>query len=82
MTELGYVSRRYPLTGTRPAARSVRFALEDPLLRFWFRFVFPHLSFIARMGPERAFAELIHRHPEATPLPPRVRGHALEELYG
>jgi hypothetical protein len=34
--------------------------LEDPLLRFWFRFVFPNLSFIQQMGPggpcERLFA--------------------------
>jgi len=34
LTELGYVSRRYPLTGGRPVARSVRFVLDDPLLRF------------------------------------------------
>ena len=59
LCELGYVSRRYPLTGTRPVARNVRFALDDPLLRFWFRFVYPHVSFIAQMGPERSFRELI-----------------------
>ena len=59
LSELGYVSRRYPMTGSRPVARSVRFALDDSLLRFWFRFVYPHVSFIAQMGPERSFNELI-----------------------
>ncbi len=56
---LGYVARRYPLTGTKPAARHLRFVLEDPLLRFWFRFVFPHRSAVQRLGPTRAFRELI-----------------------
>lgn len=59
LTELGYVSRRYPVTGRPPVARNVRFALDDPLLRFWFRFVYPHLGFIAQMGPRRSFQELI-----------------------
>jgi hypothetical protein len=57
--ELGYVARRYPLTGARPAARNVHFVLEDALLRFWFRFVFPHRSHIQRVGARRAFQELI-----------------------
>ncbi len=56
---LGYVSRRYPLTATRPAARTVRFTLDDPLLRFWFRFVFPNTSLLAHHGAQRAFAERI-----------------------
>lgn len=59
LVELGYVARRHPLTGARPNARQVRFLLDDPLLRFWFRFVFPHRSFIHKVGPARAFAELI-----------------------
>lgn len=59
LADLGYVARRYPLTGARPAARNVHFVLEDPLLRFWFRFVFPNRSHIQRVGPRRAFQELI-----------------------
>lgn len=54
LVELGYLSRRYPLTGGKPVARHVRYALEDPLLRFWFRFVYPNVSFISHMGPARA----------------------------
>lgn len=62
LIELGYVSRRYPLTGAPPAIRHVRFFLQDPLLRFWFRFVFPNSSYIAQMGPQRAFRDRIRPH--------------------
>lgn len=56
---LGYVQRRHPVTEKRPTVRSVRYALEDPLLRFWFRFVFPHQSLLRLPGPERVLAEII-----------------------
>ena len=56
---LGYVARRHPVTGVRPNARVLRFVLDDPLLRFWFRFVFPNRSFVQHMGAARSFAELI-----------------------
>jgi len=59
LTELGYLGRRHPPTGKRPVARHVRYALEDPLLRFWFRFVYPNLSSIALMGPEKALKDRI-----------------------
>jgi len=59
LVELGYVARRHPLSGSRPAARHVHYILDDPLLRFWFRFVFPNRSHIQRVGPRRAFQELI-----------------------
>jgi uncharacterized protein len=59
LIELGYVARRHPLTGRPPAQRHVRYVLEDALLRFWFRFVFPNQSFIQQAGPRRAFRERI-----------------------
>lgn len=62
LTGLGYISRRYPLTGSPPVARQVRFAIQDPLLRFWFRFVFPNSSFIAQAGSQQAFRERIRGH--------------------
>jgi hypothetical protein len=37
----------------------VRYALDDPLLRFWFRFVFPHQSALRSHGPERGFAQFV-----------------------
>lgn len=59
LVELGYLARRYPLTGQPPVPRHVRYALEDPLLRFWFRFIYPNTSYIQKMGAERAMADLI-----------------------
>lgn len=59
LVDLGYLTRRYPLTGRTPPQRHVRYALDDPLLRFWFRFVYPNTSFIRQMGAERALADLI-----------------------
>jgi len=59
LSELGYVQRRHPLADGRPALRQVRYVLEDPLLRFWFRFVFPNLSFLQFAGPARTLAERI-----------------------
>jgi AAA+ ATPase superfamily predicted ATPase len=59
LVELGYVRRRYPLSESSPAARHVRFTLDDALLRFWFRFVFPNTSYLAQMGPERTLRDRI-----------------------
>lgn len=65
LVELGYVQRRYPLTETKPNSRSVRYALDDPLLRFWFRFVFPHQSVLRLLGPERGLTEIVRPELEA-----------------
>lgn len=59
LVQLGYVARRHPMTAARPNARLVRFVLDDSLLRFFFRFVFPHRSFVQQMGPARSYADLI-----------------------
>jgi len=71
---LGYVARRYPLTGGKPVARHVRFVLIDPLLRFWFKFVFPNLSFIQQMGPQRTMREIVR------PQLDSFFGHCFESL--
>jgi len=60
LASLGYISRRHSLTSDRPNAKRVRYALDDPLLRFWFRFVFPDLSFLLQAGPERGLRDRIH----------------------
>jgi uncharacterized protein len=62
LINLGYVAKRYPLTSDKPVPRYVRYILQDPLLKFWFRFIYPHTSFIVQMGAERAFKELIRPH--------------------
>lgn len=74
LAELGYVRRRHPLTGAPPGMRHVRFALEDSLLRFWFRFVFPNASALARFGGKSVFAQRIR------PELPAFFGVAFEAL--
>lgn len=59
LTDLGYIARHYPVTTRKPANRSVRFRIEDPVLRFWFRFVFPNQSLIRKDGPVKAYDRLI-----------------------
>jgi AAA+ ATPase superfamily predicted ATPase len=65
LSSLGYIARRFPLTGKKPNPRQVRYQLQDPLLRFWFRFVFPNLSFVQQMGSRRALRERIRPELEA-----------------
>ena len=59
LVNLGYLRRRYPLDRRRPNPRQVRFEIDDPLLRFWFRFVFPNMSAIRGSGPRRVFGDRI-----------------------
>jgi hypothetical protein len=59
LIELGYISKRYPLTSRAPSKRSVRYSLEDPLLRFWFRFIYPNTSYIQYAGGAKTFQERI-----------------------
>ena len=59
LVDLGYLRRRYPLDRHRPNPKQLRFGIDDPLLRFWFRFVFPNTSIIRSGGATRAFAERI-----------------------
>jgi hypothetical protein len=59
LIDLGYAVRRHPLTGTPPGPRQVRFEVGDPLLRFWFRYVYPAQSGIVQSGPARAYRERV-----------------------
>lgn len=59
LVDLGYLARKYPLTGRRPPRRHVRYVLGDPLLRFWFRFVYPNMSYILQAGGAKAFRERV-----------------------
>jgi AAA+ ATPase superfamily predicted ATPase len=74
LMELGYIIRRYPLTGSAPTVRSVRWSLEDSLLRFWFRFVFPNMSRVARSTPQQAVQEIVKPQLDAW------LGHGFERL--
>lgn len=74
LESLGYVQKRYPLTDKRPAARHVRYRLSDPLLAFWFRFVFPNTSYLSAMGGDEAFRARIE------PQLPAYFGRCFEDL--
>ncbi len=65
LVSLGYVSRRYPVTGGKPRRTDVRFVLDDALLRFWFRFIFPHRSQLAQLDAHRAWDRLVEPQLEA-----------------
>ena len=65
LVNLGYLRRRHPLDRKRPNPKQVRFGVEDPLLQFWFRFVFPNMSLIRSGGAKMAFAERIRPHLDA-----------------
>ncbi len=74
LMELGYVQRRHPLNGTPASKRQTRYRVGDPLLRFWFHFVFPNLGRIAVLGARKAVATLV------TPQLDAFFGHAFERL--
>ena len=59
LVSLGYLQRRYPLDCRRPNPRHVRFGIDDPLLRFWFRFIFPNMSAIRGSGAARVLGDRI-----------------------
>ncbi|MEI7731089.1 MAG: ATP-binding protein [Verrucomicrobiota bacterium] len=58
LSELNYVRRVWPLASRSPRTE-VYFEIQDPFLRFWFRFLFKRLSAIDQFGPEAAFERLI-----------------------
>ncbi len=57
LVNLGYLRRSRPLVHRRP--RQVRFGIGEPLLRFWFRFLFPNMSLIRSGGAARTFEDRI-----------------------
>jgi len=67
--ELGLVSSRTPLDAG-PRSRATRYALTDPFLAFWFRFVFPWLFDPRRVDPSASVRE--HYGREIRPL---IDGH-------
>jgi len=74
LIELGYLTRRYPLTDTRPSRKDVRYDLGDPFLRFWFHFVYPDQSQLRLLGPERVLRQRI------VPRLDAYLGHCFERL--
>lgn len=65
LVSLGYLERVAPLSPRPPPRTAVVYRIADPLLRFWFRFVAPHLSTLRRLPPARAIESLVAPHWES-----------------
>jgi hypothetical protein len=75
LQELGYVERQVPATVRRPEkSRKGRYAIIDPYMRFYFRFLYPNLSFIER-GMQAQAISLMQDH-----LVDFIGTHTFEEL--
>lgn len=72
LKELGYVTRHTPLSSR--SSKLVRYELDDPMLRFWFRFVYPRQSYIEKAGPKESYQALIVPHLD------QYFGYAFERL--
>lgn len=59
LDELGFLDKHYPVSGAPRTNRQVRYRLSDPLTRFWFRFVFPNLSYLAASGADETLRHRI-----------------------
>lgn len=75
LRELGYVERQVPATVRRPEqSRQGRYVITDPYLRFYFRFLSPHLAAIEQ-GRVRQATSLLYDH-----LLDFIGTHTFEEL--
>jgi AAA+ ATPase superfamily predicted ATPase len=62
LQDLHLVSRATPF-GSKPTSKSGHWQLDDPFLRFWFRFVFPYQSDLdAGLSPEALFDADVRPH--------------------
>jgi len=75
LQELGYVERQVPATVRRPQkSRKGRYVIVDPYMRFYFRFLYPNLSFLER-GMQQQTISLLQDH-----LADFIGTHTFEEL--
>ncbi len=65
LIQLGYVRRQFPLQKKKPSRRLVRYTLDDPLLCFWFRFIYPQLASVMRRKPVEVWRQTILPHLES-----------------
>lgn len=59
LMQLGYVKKHYPLSHLKQNKNSVRYILSDPLLKFWFRFIYPNQSYISMQKNEVAYQQIV-----------------------
>ena len=75
LQELGYVARQVPATVRRPEqSRQGRYVIVDPYMRFYFRFLAPHLGAIEQ-GRVRQVTSLLYDH-----LLDFIGTHTFEEI--
>lgn len=67
------VERRVPVTATRAEQKNGRYHLSDPLLRFWFRYIFRNQSLIELGETERLTGKIMDDLPT-------LMGHSFEGL--
>ncbi len=63
---LQYVEKRTPLLSYQEVyERKSAYAIGDPLLRFWFAFIYPHAGLIERMDQRLFYATMLAPHLDA-----------------
>ena len=67
------IERRVPVTATRAEQKNGRYHISDPLLRFWFRYIFRNQSLIEMGETERLTSKIMQDLPT-------LQGHAFETL--
>jgi AAA+ ATPase superfamily predicted ATPase len=67
------IERRVPVTSTRAEQKNGRYHISDPLLRFWFRYIFRNQSLIEMGETERLNSKIMQDLPT-------LMGHAFENL--
>ncbi len=61
LEEIRVIRREYPATERKETRKSTRYIFSDNYFRFWFRFVYPHKTFIERGAPD-AFEIMKHSY--------------------
>ena len=74
MVNLGYLAAHQSLSTNRRKRPKVHYRIKDPLLRFWFTFVYPNQSQLARVGPRKLYVDRIKSEL------PRYFGGSFEQL--
>ena len=67
------IERRVPVTATRAEQKNGRYHISDPLMRFWFRYIFRNQSLIEMGETERLNSKIMQDFPT-------LMGHAFENL--
>ncbi len=77
LIELGYLEKRYPFLSYKDySERKVVYKIKDPLLSFWFNFIYPNMNALERMDVRAFFASVV------APRLDSFFGKAFEDVAG